>query len=207
MCPGPRPTPATRLDAVSRTSRPSPTPIPATLSFSQGSRPLSAEPAELLLFGPDSSPFATNSSVAISAGFTPRCMALSLKAKCSTTSSPGRTALTTQSPAGTAAPGLAHPMARLSCTYSSRARSSQNWVRAAKAGRTQLRSWLLLRIVAEPMPPRHFRQLQTKLIEHAAYDVVNHVFDALRLVIESRNRGKDDRAHACERQHVLQVNL
>ena len=55
-------------------------------------------------------------------------------------------------------------------------------------------------------PAFHLAGVEVEQVEHAADRVVNHVVERLGLVVESRHRRGDDRAHFGERRHVAQVN-
>jgi hypothetical protein len=46
-----------------------------------------------------------------------------------------------------------------------------------------------------------------ELVEHAHDDVVDHVVDRLRMIVESRHRRQHHHAHTREFEHVLEVHL
>src|SRR5262250_1958818 len=49
--------------------------------------------------------------------------------------------------------------------------------------------------------------MDTKLIEHAHRSLLYDLFDALWVMIKCRCRREDDRAHARELQHVLEMDF
>jgi hypothetical protein len=49
--------------------------------------------------------------------------------------------------------------------------------------------------------------VDAELVEHAHHNVIDDLFDRLRMIVESRHGRKDHHAHARQLQHVLEVNL